>query len=44
VRLKDELDDLAADRKLPAELKAVRDDLEAVLSGDVAGGAERSGS
>jgi uncharacterized protein DUF3302 len=44
VRLKDELDDLAADRKLPGELRAVRDDLEAVLSGDVAGGAERSAS
>jgi len=44
VRLKDELDDLAADRKLPSDLKAVRDDLEAVLSGAVPGGAERSGS
>ena len=40
--LKGELDDLAAARRLPAELKAVRDDLEAVLSG--AAGAEAKGS
>jgi len=44
VHLKDELDHLAADRKLPRELKAVRDDLEAVLAGAVSDGAERSGS
>jgi hypothetical protein len=44
VHLKEELDHLAAGRKLPRELKAVRDDLEALLSGAAPGGAERSAS
>jgi CBS domain containing-hemolysin-like protein len=44
VRLKGELDDLAAGRKLPAELKGVRDDLEAVLTGAAQGTARGSGS
>jgi len=44
VHLKDELDHLAAGHKLPRELKAVRDDLEALLSGAAPGGAERSAS
>jgi CBS domain containing-hemolysin-like protein len=42
-RLKSELDDIAASNKLSAELKAVRDEFEAVLSGatatDAKGGA-----
>jgi len=44
VHLKEELDHLAAGRKLPQELKALRDDLEAVLSGAGSGDAERSAS
>jgi CBS domain containing-hemolysin-like protein len=44
VRFKGELDDLAAGRKLPAELKGVRDDLEAVLTGAAQGSARGSGS
>jgi CBS domain containing-hemolysin-like protein len=40
--LKDELDHLAAGRKLPGELKAVRDDLEAILSGAASADAKRS--
>ena len=44
MRLKGELDDLAAGRKLPAELKGVRDDLEAVLTGAAQASAKGSGS
>ena len=43
-RLKSELDDLAAGRKLPAELKGVRDELEAILSGATPTSAKGSGS
>ena len=44
VHLKEELDHLAAGRKLPRELQAVRDDLEAVLSVAVPDGTQRSAS
>jgi hypothetical protein len=44
LHLKDELDHLATVRKLPQELQAVRDDLEALLSAAVPGDAERSAS
>ena len=42
VRLKSELDDIAASNKLSAELKAVRDEFEAVLSGAAATDAKGS--
>jgi hypothetical protein len=44
LHLQDELDHLATVRKLPQELQAVRDELEALLSASVPGDAERSAS
>ena len=44
VHLKEELDHLAAGRNLPRELKAVRDDLAAILSDAVPGDAQTGAS